>query len=112
MKKVDSNDVSIMGLNEKKKNNQMIGMLTSAVLKKDGIDDLFEKHFDSDCDENPMMYDLTEMAVKPDQINFDNLKHKSKEEQLEYEKIQRQRKRFLFRKKVALTDMKSTYHRM
>ena len=42
----------------------MIGLLTTAILKKDGIDELFEQHLDSDQDDDDRKYDLTEMTVK------------------------------------------------
>jgi coenzyme F420-reducing hydrogenase beta subunit len=73
-------------LAEKKKNNLMIGLLTTAILKKDGIDELFEQHLDSDADDDGK-YDLTEMTVKLNQDKFDKKEFKNKEEQIEFEKI-------------------------
>ena len=41
----------------------MLGMLAGAVLKKDGIDELFGDHLESD-EEDAQQYDLTTAAVK------------------------------------------------
>lgn len=50
---------------ELKRKNQMVGLLTNSILKKDGIDELFEGHLESEGEE-PVGDALTAMAVKLD----------------------------------------------
>ena len=106
----------------------MFKVLSKSILTKDGIDDLFEKHYESESDlERKKLVETYVKEVKDDP-EHDHQDHegasghvhahvmqrelKESAEDVETRKFLAYRNKFLFKKKIAKTEKKTLYNKI